>query len=224
MSLEESIIADSALLTELSRYLSPAMVQLGLSLLSVLAYILISRRLVPLIYGLLAGGRMRPEMNKRAIVVFHILLMLLLMVVLSIIWGVDIRGLLVLASSIIAVAGVALFASWSLISNVTAFFILLGQKDFAEGSKVRIIDGNNALEGDIAEIHLFNTVLRTKEQERVIYPNNLIVSRPVVIISAAPAPVRKNIDVLAKAERWRKKICKVSPLIELASDTGRQSR
>lgn len=212
MSLEESIIADSVLLTELSRYLSPAMVQLGLSLLSVLAYILISRRLVPLIYGLLAGGRMRPEMNKRAIVVFHILLMLLLLVVLSIIWGVDIRGLLVLASSIIAVAGVALFASWSLISNVTAFFILLGQKDFAEGSKVRIIDGNNALEGDIAEIHLFNTVLRTKEQERVIYPNNLIVSRPVVIISAAQAPVRKTIDVVAKAERWRKKNLQSQPV------------
>ncbi|GHG63608.1 hypothetical protein GCM10010919_09460 [Alishewanella longhuensis] len=207
MSVEQSIIAESDLLTELSSYLSPTFIQLGLSVFAFLAYIIISRRLVPVMYNLLAGNRMRPEMNKRALVVCHILLLLLLMVVLSIVWGVDIRGLLVLASSIIAVAGVALFASWSLISNVTAFFILLGQKDFAEGSKVRIIDGNNSLEGDISEIHLFNTVLTTKEQERIIYPNNLIISRPVVIVSSVvdkPA-VRKSLDVLVKAERWRKK-------------------
>lgn len=207
MSIEQSIIAESDVLKQLSSYLSPTFIQLALSVLAFFAYIIISRRLVPVIYNLLAGNRMRPEMNKRALVVCHILLLLLLMVVLSIVWGVDIRGLLVLASSIIAVAGVALFASWSLISNVTAFFILLGQKDFAEGSKVRIIDGNNSLEGDISEIHLFNTVLTTAEQERIIYPNNLIISRPVVIVSSVvDKPVtRKSVDVLEKAERWRKK-------------------
>lgn len=212
MSVEQSIIAESDLLTKLSGYLSPMVIQLGLSFLAMLAYVVISRRLIPIISGLLAGGRMRPEMNKRAMVVCHILLLLLMLVVLSVVWGIDIRGLLVLASSIIAVAGVALFASWSLISNVTAFFILLGQRDFAEGSKVRIIDGNNALEGDIAEIHLFNTVLTTKEQERIIYPNNLIISRPVVIVSVAPPKVRKNVDVLAKAERWRKKNLQTRPI------------
>lgn len=218
MSVEQSIIAESDLLTKLSSYLSPTVIQLGLSALAFLAYIVISRRLVPVIYNLLAGNRMQPEMNKRALVVCHILLLLLLMVVLSIVWGVDIRGLLVLASSIIAVAGVALFASWSLISNVTAFFILLGQKDFAEGSKVRIIDGNNALEGDISEIHLFNTVLTTSEQERIIYPNNLIISRPVVIVSVAPppSPPRKTLDVLEKAERWRKKNQQARPISRIS--------
>lgn len=205
MRLDESLITGNIWLSSFSQYLSPASVQAGLSLVAILFYILVSRRLVPLIYSLLAGQRVRPEMNKRAIVVFHILSTLLLLVLLSIIWGLDIRGLLVLASSVIAVTGVALFASWSLISNVTAFFILLGQKDFAEGTKVKIIDGNNSLEGEVAEIHLFNTVLKTKEQERVIYPNNLIVSRPVVIITVPQVRQRKSSDILSKAERWRKK-------------------
>lgn len=207
MGVEQSIIAESDVLTKLSTYLNPIFIQLGLSAVAFLAYIVISRRLVPVIYNLLAGNRIRPEMNKRALVVCHILLLLVLIVFLSVVWGVDVRGLLVFASSLVAVAGVALFASWSLISNVTAFFILLGQRDFAEGSKVRIIDGNNSLEGDISEIHLFNTVLTTKDQERIIYPNNLIISRPVVIVSSVvekPA-TRKSLDVLAKAERWRKK-------------------
>lgn len=207
MSVEKSIITGSDILTKLSTYLSPMLIQMGLSLLAFIAYIIISRRLVPVIYNLLAGNRIRPEMNNRALVVCHILLLLVLVVILSLVWGVDIRGLLVFASSIVAVAGVALFASWSLISNVTAFFILLGQRDFAEGSKVRIIDGNNALEGDISEIHLFNTVLTTSSQERIIYPNNLIISRPVIIVSSVVEKPRqrKHIDVLAKAERWRQK-------------------
>ena len=126
---------------------------------------------------------LKEEMNRRAMVVFHILLFLLLVVVLSIVWGIDIKGLLVLASSMIAVVGVALFAAWSLLSNITAFFILLGQRSFAQGKTVRIIDGSNAIEGTIMEVNLFSTELKTSDGELVVYPNNLIVSRPVVVKS-----------------------------------------
>src|SRR5690606_20549722 len=146
----------------------------------------------------------KAEMNKRAAVVLHILLVLALIVVLSVVWGVDIRGLLVLASSMIAVVGVALFAAWSLLSNITAFFILLGQKAFAEGMEVRVIDGGNYLEGRIVEINLFSTVLRTKDNEQVVYPNNLLISRPVVVFPKKNRLPRKN-NVTEKALRWRSK-------------------
>lgn len=36
-------------------------------------------------------------------------------------WGIELRGLLVLGSSLFAMLGVALFAAWSLLSNLTAF-------------------------------------------------------------------------------------------------------
>lgn len=179
--------------------------QLIISVLMVLLYFIISRRVAPVLYQVIASSRLKAEMNKRATVVFHILLVLLLVVLLSIVWGVDIRGLLVLASSMIAVIGVALFAAWSLLSNITAFFILLGQKAFAEGMDVRVIDGANHLEGRIVEINLFSTVLRTKDNEQVIYPNNLLISRPVVIY---PKKSRKVVNTTAaeKAQRWRRKV------------------
>lgn len=189
---------------QLLTHLSPVAVQLIISVCAVLLYFIISRRVMPLLYQVIAHSRLKAEMNKRAAAVFHILLVLLLIVVLSIVWGVDIRGLLVLASSMIAVVGVALFAAWSLLSNITAFFILLGQKAFAEGMEVRVIDGGNYLEGRIVEINLFSTVLRTKDNEQVVYPNNLLISRPVVVFPKKSRQIRKN-NVTEKALRWRSK-------------------
>lgn len=191
-------IADFRTLTE---HYKPELAQLVISGIVLLIYAVLSRRIAPFIYRTIAATMLKEEMNRRAMVVFHILLFLLLVVVLSIIWGIDIKGLLVLASSMIAVVGVALFAAWSLLSNITAFFILLGQSAFAQGRHVKIIDGSNAIEGTIDEVNLFSTTLRTKDGESVVYPNNLIVSRPVIVKDQLQCKTH-----LAKsAERWHAK-------------------
>lgn len=168
-------------LKTLTEHYKPEIAQLVISGIVLLLYVVLSRRIAPFIYRTIAATMLKEEMNRRAMVVFHILLFLLLVVVLSIVWGFDIKGLLVLASSMIAVAGVALFAAWSLLSNITAFFILLGQKAFAQGRTVKIVDGGHAIEGTIEEVNLFSTTLRTKDGECVVYPNNLVVSRPVFV-------------------------------------------
>ncbi len=182
-------------LTELYR---PEIAQLIISGIVLLIYAVLSRRIAPFIYRTIAATMLKEEMNRRAMVVFHILLFLLLVVVLSIIWGIDIKGLLVLASSMIAVVGVALFAAWSLLSNITAFFILLGQRNFAQGVTVRIVDGSNYVEGKVIEVNLFSTVLQTSNGEQVMYPNNLIVSRPVIV----KQPEQKPTELL---DRWKKR-------------------
>lgn len=165
----------------LTEHYKPEIAQTVISGIVFLIYGVLSRRIAPFIYRTIAATMLKEEMNRRAMVVFHILLFMLLVVVLSIVWGIDIKGLLVLASSMIAVVGVALFAAWSLLSNITAFFILLGQSAFSQGKKVKIIDGGNALEGTIEEVNLFSTVLRKESGDVVVYPNNLIVSRPVIV-------------------------------------------
>lgn len=191
-------------------HFSPTIAQVVISLIVMAFYALLSRRIAPFIYRTIAATMLREEMNRRAMVVFHILLFLLLVVVLSIIWGVDIKGLLVLASSMIAVVGVALFAAWSLLSNITAFFILLGQRSFAQGVTVKIIDGSNYVEGTITEVNLFSTVLKTKEGELVVYPNNLIVSRPVQVKTPAPATEKKLLTVLERRQLRREQLLKTA--------------
>ncbi len=74
-----------------------------------------------------------------------------------------------------------MFAAWSVLSNITAFFILLAHSSFKRGTFVRVIDGDNYVEGYISEINLFNTKLISESREVVIYPNNLLLSRPLVV-------------------------------------------
>ena len=185
---------------ELMASFSPAIVQMVISAVIILIYIVLSRRIAPFLYRTIAASVLKEEMNRRALVVFHILLFLLLVVILSVVWGIDIKGLLVLASSMIAVIGVALFAAWSLLSNITAFFIMLGQRNFAPGAEVKIIDGSNHIEGKVVEINLFSTLLLTKNNDQVVYPNNLIVSRPVIVQHHLKAGKGKT------EHRWRRKL------------------
>ena len=101
--------------------------------------------------------------------------------VILIAWGIDFSGLLVISTSLITLTGVAFFASWSLLSNITAYFLLLFQTSFRRGNFIRVLDADNYVEGFISEINLFNTKLITEDREIIVYPNNLILTRPSVI-------------------------------------------
>jgi small-conductance mechanosensitive channel len=93
----------------------------------------------------------------------------------------DLSAMLIVASTTITLLGVALFASWSLLSNITAFFILLLQPSFARGNFIRVIDVDNYIEGYISDLSLLHTKLRTEAGELVVYPNNLLLGRPTLI-------------------------------------------
>ncbi|MDM7485511.1 MAG: mechanosensitive ion channel, partial [Vibrio metschnikovii] len=84
------------------------------------------------------------------------------------IWGIELRGLLVIGSSLFALIGVALFASWSLLSNITSFLVLFIQNHCRIGSWVKIIDGGNFIEGRLVDMTLFNVVLETLDGNRVL--------------------------------------------------------
>ncbi len=124
--------------------------------------------------------RYRAELLLKIILAFVVLCLLLVF------WGIELRGLLVLGSSLFAMLGVALFAGWSLLSNLTSFLLMLVQNDCRVGYWVRVIDGANFVEGKIIEMGLINVVLENLDGQRVLYPNNLFITRPVVISRSAP--------------------------------------
>lgn len=97
------------------------------------------------------------------------------------VWGFDVRELLAVSTGILAVTGVALFATWSILSNITAFFILLSNPMFKRGNYIRVFDMDNYAEGYISQINMFSTVLITEHRETIIYPNNLMTARAIVI-------------------------------------------
>ncbi len=78
-----------------------------------------------------------------------------------------------------AITGVALFAQWSLLSNITASLVIFFNFPARVGDKIRIMDKDDTVEGSIKEITLFQVELIDKEGNRIFYPNNLLLQRPV---------------------------------------------
>ncbi|MGB5404698.1 mechanosensitive ion channel domain-containing protein [Robiginitalea sp.] len=103
---------------------------------------------------------------------------------LLLIWGVNFREVGLILSSVFAVIGVALFASWSILSNITAGVILFFSFPFKIGDHIRILD--KELEGVnefwIEDIRAYHVHLRNPEGELLTYPNNLFLQKAVAVL------------------------------------------
>ncbi|MBU0719905.1 mechanosensitive ion channel family protein [bacterium] len=112
--------------------------------------------------------------------VFETLFIIIGLIVLTFVWGINIEGISVFASSVFAIVGVALFAQWSILSNVTASIIIFFTFPAGVGDRVRIVDGDGSVEGEILEIALFQIEIRDADGNKVLYPNNLLLQKPVI--------------------------------------------
>lgn len=131
-----------------------------------------------------------PVRTNLIIKFINIALTIITMVVLTLVWSVNYRDLGVMLSSVFAVIGVALFAQWSILSNITAGVIIFFSFPFKIGNTIRILDkelldpNNTDLDKFVIEdIRAFHLHLRRSNGEILTYPNNLVLQKGVILIS-----------------------------------------
>lgn len=112
----------------------------------------------------------------------NILVGILTLLLLITIWGVKTVHIVLFASSISTIIGVAMFAQWSILSNITAGIILFFNFPFKIGDVILIHDKDFPIEGEIIDITAFHALLKTKSGELVTYPNNLMIQKGISII------------------------------------------
>ncbi|MFD0861801.1 mechanosensitive ion channel domain-containing protein [Sungkyunkwania multivorans] len=113
---------------------------------------------------------------------FNFLFLLTAIAIALLIWGVNFQSLGVILSSVFAVVGVALFAIWSILSNITAGVILFFSFPYKIGDKIKIHDKDHPIEALIEDIKSFHLLLRTDAGEIITYPNNLLLQKAVSIV------------------------------------------
>ncbi|MFD0932958.1 mechanosensitive ion channel domain-containing protein [Psychroflexus salinarum] len=114
---------------------------------------------------------------------------------LLLIWGVEVRELTVIFSSVFAVIGIGLFAVWSILSNITSGVIMFFNFPYKIGDKIQIHDKDFPLAAIIEDIKAFQLHLRTDEGELVTYPNNLFLQKSVSLLKKDAMLERgENID------------------------------
>lgn len=101
--------------------------------------------------------------------------------VILIIWGVDKKELAFFLSSMLAVLGIAFFAQWSLLSNVTAGIILFFNHPLKIGDSVSIVDKDFNITGKITDIGLFFTHIKNESNEKITIPNSVLLQKMIVI-------------------------------------------
>ena len=93
--------------------------------------------------------------------------------------SIEYSQVLIFLSSVFAVLGVALFAQWSILSNITASLIIFFGFPYRVGDYVRVIDKEADVSGIIEEISLFHVIIKNGD-EQVSYPNTLLLQKPVM--------------------------------------------
>ena len=111
---------------------------------------------------------------------FNVLLFISLIILISATWEISFRGLSIYIASIFTLIGIAFFASWSVLSNITSSIILFFYYPYRIGSYVKIIDGDNSIIGKVIDVSLFAIMIETENKNIVSYPNNLAIQKPMM--------------------------------------------
>lgn len=97
-------------------------------------------------------------------------------------WGVQAEDLVWIFSSVFAVIGIGLFAIWSILSNITSGVIMFFSCPFKIGDDIKIHDKEHPIEAKIEDIRAFQMHLRTSDGELIVYPNNMVLQKPISLI------------------------------------------
>jgi small-conductance mechanosensitive channel len=83
-------------------------------------------------------------------------------------------------SSAFAVLGVALFAQWSILSNLTAGILIFFVFPYKVGERIRIVDADEDISGILQEVALFHLLIKRDNGDTITYPNSLVLQRAVL--------------------------------------------
>ncbi|GEA59243.1 mechanosensitive ion channel family protein [Vibrio comitans] len=92
--------------------------------------------------------------------------------------GIGYGNFAIFISSVFTVIGVGFIAQWSILSNVTASFLIFFVFPYRIGDYIVVADGDG-IEGTLLEIKIFHTLIRHPNGNIITYPNTLLLQKCV---------------------------------------------
>lgn len=122
------------------------------------------------------SSRKRSKIVKKGI---NLTTITLFLIILLSIWGVNQSELAVFIGSVLTVIGIALFAQWSILSNVTSGIILFFSHSAQLDDWITIMDKEYDIEGRISDIGLFFVTLKSKDNDSIEIPNSVFLYKMI---------------------------------------------
>lgn len=123
------------------------------------------------------------QRDRRKIIVkgLHLFTTIVLAILLSGIWGFKQNEIAAFASTILTALGIAFFAQWSLLSNITSSLILFFNHPLKLGDTIKVLDKDCPFEGEITELTYFFVHLKTTSGDIITIPNAQILQKSIAI-------------------------------------------
>ena len=121
-----------------------------------------------------------PDVHLIKLIVRWFLFIIVLVIVAGI-FGISVTNLWITVTGIVAMALIGFFAVWSILSNTLATLVVLLWRPFKIGNKITILP--EEISGEVVELNLFFTKLKTEEGDTISIPNVTFVTKFIRVSS-----------------------------------------
>ncbi|EHK2870729.1 mechanosensitive ion channel family protein, partial [Vibrio parahaemolyticus] len=133
---------------------------------------------------------------------FNVALLFLTASVFAIITGIGYGDVSLFLSSIFAVLGVAFIAQWSILSNITASFLIFFVFPYRVGDRIKVVDKDEDISGEIQEISMFHVLIKHDNGNLITYPNNQILQKAVLKLAKnKPEPSKTKSRIYTRRKK-----------------------
>lgn len=119
--------------------------------------------------------------RRISIRIINLFLTIFFVLIFAAIWNIETKDLIVFFTSTITVIGIAFFANWSILSNITASLILYFNHPLHIGETLRIYDKEFDIEGELIDLSFFFMYVRSNEGFLFTIPTSAVLNKTVII-------------------------------------------
>lgn len=124
------------------------------------------------INNFLKRTRLERGRRKMAIKSVQLFATIVAIILLTGVWGFKQNEIALFASSILTALGIAFFAQWSLLSNITSSILIFFNHPVKLGDSIKVLHKDYHFKGEVIKLNYFFVHLKTEDNEIVTIPNS----------------------------------------------------
>lgn len=130
----------------------------------------------------LKNTQLQRSRRKSVIRSLNLFVLMAALVLVAGIWGLEQSEIAVFATTLLTALGIAFFAQWSFLSNITASIILFFNHPLKLGDTIQVLDKDNPFEGEVVELTYFFIHLKSGKGQIITVPNALVLQKAIMVI------------------------------------------
>jgi small-conductance mechanosensitive channel len=124
------------------------------------------------INNFLKKTRLERGRRKMAVRAFQLFTTIGALILLTGVWGFKQNQIALFASTILTALGIAFFAQWSLLSNITSSILIFFNHPVKLGDHIKVLHKDYHYEGEVTDLNFFFVHIRTEKNEIITIPNS----------------------------------------------------